>query len=115
VLYLRDPALVRRVLLDDGWHRVDEAGLRVTDRGVSWAPPDRPAYLPAGVEIRVYAARADVLAVEEWAPERPAGTDRVDALEFPAADRPPPADPQPIAGDLALPLLRDLRRTLRRT
>lgn len=116
MLYLRDPALVRRILLADGWHYVNDDGLRVTDRGVSWTPAavaaaDHPV---TGVDrVRVHASKADVLAVEEWAPAGAPDTDRVEALEFPAADRPPPAEAQPITLDRLLPHVRDLRRTLR--
>jgi hypothetical protein len=70
VLYLNDPHAVRRILLADGWHGVHDSGLRVTDRGVSWTPAleDALDHPGLGQVVRVYAAKADVLAVEEWAP-----------------------------------------------
>lgn len=90
MLYLNDPALVRRVLLADGWHYVNDEGLRVTDRGVSWAlgAATHPVADVAIASVRIYAAKADVLAVEEWAPEPMP----VDGLDF---DRRPPTPPAP--------------------
>lgn len=64
MLYLSDPARVRRVLLADGWHDVSSAGLRLTAQGVSWRPADDD-------RLTVYAAKDDVLAVEEWTTARP--------------------------------------------